>query len=736
MKDNVMLWFARNESGEIVTIDEVDKTENEKYYCALCGGELIPRQGEIMSWHFAHMDKSKCSGESMAHFWVKNKLLEIGDVFSIISDKERTFVCKEILVEKEYKVGDKKYRPDLTIITECGETIFFEMDYSNKKKIEDYFGIWVELEKIVVEIDVNQLLECERKISKFKAKYYKGKCFNVKKKDRKFIDVFEKFINKSSNNNDYSTRKKYACKFSWLWKDILNYKRGVLKIEDIYDELSCIFDNLDYKKAIIILKSQNCVNIYKDYLSYKHDKMLNDIKKEIANNIMGDYTIKERTNYTCYNGESYESKNFEVSNEFNNNRIILKWNEKDYIKILKSFIAKEKEKIQYYDKHRDVCNLIVNKYKTIDDIFVKLRISDGIDKYYTIEFRGLYKTKSLYFEFCKDKIIYDSGCKIIIFEDISNIQNTLAWIDTVLKPVFKHKAKQDERDEIKRIKHLKNEAKELLEEKFNYFMKKDFYNNIIKPNFKKILKNSKDVVSYSINFPSNICTEDSFIFFKDTCNQENIIVIEEDYKIVEKYFPDKKVIMIDEWIDVEDYKNLIICKTEYGYNIGDIDYYKEGNFNICKYKYNGILSKYKFNLFYKPNKYNKIKKDIRYKFLKDFDFVFCTKEISKLKSEILDFKKLQNKLYADNFNKKDIFKMDNIEIYSEEIDEKIDSILKSMIYAIKNISNSKDVNLMVSPKYTKQDDRFKLWLLDDFIDECIYTLGINTINNAMKEYYI
>ena len=163
MYDNVQLWFAKNEDGEILTIDEVNKNTKDKYYSPMCGSELIPRQGEINSWCFAHIDKSKCNSESMIHFWVKNKLIEKGDKFIVTSDYEKEYICRDILVEKSYEVDGKIYKPDLTIITECGKTIYFEMNHTNKKKLEDYIDIWIGLNNIVVEVDTKTLINSQSK---------------------------------------------------------------------------------------------------------------------------------------------------------------------------------------------------------------------------------------------------------------------------------------------------------------------------------------------------------------------------------------------------------------------------------------------------------------------------------------------------------------------------------------------------------------------------------------------
>ncbi|MNI73957.1 hypothetical protein D3C73_1300050 [compost metagenome] len=143
----------------------------------MCNSNLIPKATKSVrvSSHFAHMDVSKCTPESMIHWWFKNKFIEPGDSFTIVSEKEVKYICKELLIEQSYTVNERIYRPDVTIITECGRTIYFEMNYGNKKSVKDYLDIWIELKNIVVEIDIKNLM-AKGDITKFKVLFYDKKC--------------------------------------------------------------------------------------------------------------------------------------------------------------------------------------------------------------------------------------------------------------------------------------------------------------------------------------------------------------------------------------------------------------------------------------------------------------------------------------------------------------------------------------------------------------------------------
>jgi len=59
LNSNINLWFAKNTNNDIVTINEIEvKNNKEKYYCPLCGSEVIPKatNSKLITAHFAHID--------------------------------------------------------------------------------------------------------------------------------------------------------------------------------------------------------------------------------------------------------------------------------------------------------------------------------------------------------------------------------------------------------------------------------------------------------------------------------------------------------------------------------------------------------------------------------------------------------------------------------------------------------------------------------------------------------
>ena len=286
--DNINLWFAKNNENKIITINEVDKEYKDTYKCPLCDSEVIAKQGDIMTWHFAHVDKSKCTSESMIHFWVKNKLLEIGDKFLIKTNEVLDFEVKEIHVEKQYEFDGKIYKPDITVITTNNEVIYFEIANTNKKKIQEYLDVWIGLGNIIVEVDSKDLINSSLDAkNEFNAIYYKGKCLNIKNRDdKKYYETIGEYKEKIIKRGVDIYSKNIIKKLDWLWSEISNYK----KIYDIM-EISASIDSLDYDAYNIvmnILKKPKCSKLYDDYILYEKE---NYIK------IMDDFIEKTEEKY-------------------------------------------------------------------------------------------------------------------------------------------------------------------------------------------------------------------------------------------------------------------------------------------------------------------------------------------------------------------------------------------------------------------------------------------------------
>lgn len=139
--------IAFDKNKKLIHISEAKK--GEEYFCPECGGEMIPRLGEVKVHHFAHKAFSaSCIGEAGYHAvakWVlfyyfqNHKKLE----FNVACD-----VCRKPfkIIEEVEKVEIEKFeenglKPDVTVLFKSGEAMPCEVVYKHPiddKKIQQY----------------------------------------------------------------------------------------------------------------------------------------------------------------------------------------------------------------------------------------------------------------------------------------------------------------------------------------------------------------------------------------------------------------------------------------------------------------------------------------------------------------------------------------------------------------------------------------------------------------------
>lgn len=396
--DNVRLWFAKNDSS-IITIDEInDNNKNKEYSCPICGSEVTPKatKSTRITPHFAHIDASKCDSEAMIHWWFKNKFIDIGDTFFIVSDVETKFVCKEVIIEKSYSVSEQMYRPDMTVLTECGQTIYFEVANKNKKKIEEYLDIWLELKKTVVEIDIKDLISNNTK-NKFEAIFYNGKCFKTKRNDFYYntIGKHKEELFSGKINKEIKERVK---KLDWFWKDVFKYKNGEVDIEYM---TQLIDSNHKSEKYIIlqILSKQNCVELINHYIDYKSKSLYKGVNDYIRSNYPEERIVIKLfdPHEVDINNKKFKTQDLVIkSKHINNgysNSLVYRVDLYDLKCIISEFesymeVFKEKNKIEKYNLDKiKLFEEYFNKYKagrcSIEDVFVILKSMNS--KYDTVQ---------------------------------------------------------------------------------------------------------------------------------------------------------------------------------------------------------------------------------------------------------------------------------------------------------------------------------------------------------------
>ena len=268
------LIVAYDDNDEFANLIHVKKSkQNMNYYCPCCGGIVKPRALDSTKEqsHYYHVT-GKCTKESQLHFFCKNWLFEKGSKFYI---DDNLFEVDSIDIEIPWDTPFGKYKPDITVYTSSGETIYFEIFFSNRKTGDDYFCKWSYLGNAVIEINVREYM-CktdESVIPKFTYLYHEGICYSKTyiKKDL-YATTIAKIKNELTRQKvlDYKARIE---KLDWFWQKVIENSSK----EDI---LKCI-DAMPYEDMVScyeIIKRKQCVSHLKKYI-------LDTINKKVIDNI-------------------------------------------------------------------------------------------------------------------------------------------------------------------------------------------------------------------------------------------------------------------------------------------------------------------------------------------------------------------------------------------------------------------------------------------------------------------
>lgn len=273
------LIIAYDGNDEFANLIHVKKAKQDNdYYCPCCGGIVKPRALDSIKEqsHYYHIT-GKCTKESQLHFFCKNWLFERGSNFYINDD---LYEVDSIDVEKAQYTPFGKYKPDITVHTSSGETIYFEIFFSNRKTGDDYFCKWDFLGNAVVEVNVKEYMcKIDKSIiPQFTYLYYEGICYSKTYIKR---DLYATTIAKIK---DELTRQKvldYKArieKLDWFWQKIIenSSKEDILKCIDAmpYEDMVSCFE---------IIKRKQCVShLKKDVLDTINKKVIGTIRNSIG----------------------------------------------------------------------------------------------------------------------------------------------------------------------------------------------------------------------------------------------------------------------------------------------------------------------------------------------------------------------------------------------------------------------------------------------------------------------
>jgi len=730
---DVQLFWANDAKGNISIIYDLNEEDRKnKYSCPVCGSDVKPvaiggktKEGKVSqkSSHFSHFDASKCNIESSIHWWFKNKILVDGDNFIVKTDVDNEFKCKDVLIEQSYETEYGIYKPDITIITECGKTIYFEMNYTNKKKVEDYHNKWLTLGNIVVEVDLKTLMEASynKNNYEFKALYYKGKCFNQNKNDLYYNTIGIHKENILQNNPLDDSIRERIKKLDWFWMEVLLYKKGESDIESLTDLIDYT-EKEDKEIIFAILAKKRCIPLYEDYIDYKVE-LFEKLAENCLNNISNQNYVKYFSIEKAKNGRKYKNINYNsiiLNNKYlkSNYFEVNKFSINEFIKSIENTINKVIRLAIYYDKAEQICELIKEKYNDCSDGLYLSIDKNNIDNSF------LYRISlSKWCTPCYTSIhIWENSIQDNInnkiYVDILNDDNKTLIIEFISR-VFDYEIKKYnqwliEKEEIEKIREeeIRVQQEKLLEE---IEKEKLEYINLLKK-VVNVFDNNKDkIVKYQIDFEFN--NDINLLYFKDYRGLEFIVYSNKSYlhrvnSIKRSYhnnfhhYYEGNCNLIKIELSLED--DIYIMETNDSYEIKN--YINQPNYQFPKYLINP-----KINLSFR---------DIGCgtKHLPRYDFLNATNKLNDLSKKISAVKyDFVNNFYEINQNK--IYT--SIDITDEAINDEIYKILYPVIY-IANKNTNGILNIKCNVDFTIEDEQRKPWLIKEFIQ----TLSKFDINNV------
>lgn len=297
--NNVSLPFALDKKGNYIYIKDADR--ETKYYCPCCNKEVntIAIDDDIdyiMPPHYRHYPNQSCSGESLAHWVYKMWLFDKGSQFYVSNGlKKDLHIVKSINIENTYTTDYGGYRPDLTITTTYDKIFYFELNFSNPKRSDDYFCKWSQLNNDVIEVDVKKLLKesLNNKIPTFRLIYSEGICFDDKYNKR---DTFAGIANKlhirkeEIKRQDMLNYKATWEKLDWFFDSIKMYKAMKSTMHDVINSFSDVpFEEMEL--CFNIVKNISCIDNNDGFRKIINAEFSKNINQFIENKLSNDNYI-------------------------------------------------------------------------------------------------------------------------------------------------------------------------------------------------------------------------------------------------------------------------------------------------------------------------------------------------------------------------------------------------------------------------------------------------------------
>ena len=258
--------FAKNKNGRTVHVDSVPKGDDCGCFCPECGKPLMAVKGEIRLHHFRHKDEKTVlpcnhtdSPESILHYFAKEiivkqkRIMACQVVYYNKKGKAEVLRGAEILEfesvekEKEIKINNETYKPDLLCRTIEGEVVYIEINYTNRVK-GNKFNAYNIAECRAIEIDISKQPELRTesdklKFEKFLIESAKDRSWlshpllhKEKKRyeelEKKYVETQHKLIEDKNNNKEPKRKAHVDLRRKEIRKDN-NSEKTELRFEKI-----------------------------------------------------------------------------------------------------------------------------------------------------------------------------------------------------------------------------------------------------------------------------------------------------------------------------------------------------------------------------------------------------------------------------------------------------------------------------------------------------------------------
>lgn len=375
--------FATNERNEIIYIKNLNlHNKKDKFICSECGKELIPRMGEINTWHFAHKVRSNCSGgiQTSLHKYAKELIKRNNYIFlPILSIYEYcNYNSENIDYVDEINAYIEKDKNNLYYLN---KPLIHNNRYSytwiaNEKKNEDFIPdclVEIQGKKLAIEILVTHEVDNIKELK-------------VKKSN---IDMIE--IDLSYFEEDYEFEQKFnldeyileKADRRWIHKTHINNIDNKIK-SLIYNEGNCLTDKRYTTKETLIrledIKRRKIVEL-ENQKKLEIIEAKNTEKRKYVEEHKNEYKLRNLENIikivkyqSEYNNNEYNVYNIFVVGEYSfcgDRRI---WQEK----IFSTFIKKRKGKVIQLAK----VNSWVEKYSKLK-YYKEFNFEEGFDNKYS-----------------------------------------------------------------------------------------------------------------------------------------------------------------------------------------------------------------------------------------------------------------------------------------------------------------------------------------------------------------